>query len=120
MTNPHIVQARSLFSLQCGVELAIRASAERIWNLLTDAKGFPRWNSTVTSIEGQIREGDRPPAGAGVERGAGWAPAGEAREAPEDRVHLLRASTVSTVLVSPTFARRAQGSSRRSACFSPV
>jgi hypothetical protein len=59
MTNPHIVQARSLFSLQCGVELAIRASAERIWSLLTDAKGFPRWNSTVTSIEGQIREGDR-------------------------------------------------------------
>ena len=36
-----------------------RANAERIWALLTDAKGFPRWNSTVTSIEGQIREGER-------------------------------------------------------------
>jgi hypothetical protein len=36
-----------------------RVFAERIWSLLTDAKGFPRWNSTVTGIEGQIREGER-------------------------------------------------------------
>ena len=27
--------------------------------LLTDANGFPRWNSTVTRVEGQIREGER-------------------------------------------------------------
>ena len=46
-----------VFSMTCGVELNIKANAERIWNLLTDAKGFPRWNSTVTGIEGQIREG---------------------------------------------------------------
>jgi hypothetical protein len=26
---------------------------------LTDAQGFPRWNSTVSSIEGQIRDGER-------------------------------------------------------------
>jgi hypothetical protein len=26
---------------------------------LTDAEGFPRWNSTVTRIEGDIREGER-------------------------------------------------------------
>ena len=26
---------------------------------MTDATDFPRWNSTVTSIEGQIREGEQ-------------------------------------------------------------
>ena len=26
---------------------------------MTDAEGFPRWNSTVTSIEGEIREGEQ-------------------------------------------------------------
>lgn len=45
--------------MTCGVALEIRASAGRIWSLLTDANGFPRWNSTVTRVEGQIREGER-------------------------------------------------------------
>ena len=45
--------------MTCGVEINIRVSAEILWNLLTDAKGFSRWNSTVTGIEGQIREGER-------------------------------------------------------------
>ena len=45
--------------MSCRVEVNIKAKAERIWSLLTDAKDFPRWNSTVTGIEGQIREGER-------------------------------------------------------------
>jgi hypothetical protein len=45
--------------MACGVELNIRTAAAPIWNLLTDAKDFPRWNSTVTKVEGQIREGGR-------------------------------------------------------------
>jgi hypothetical protein len=57
--DPKITQARGAFSLKCGVEVNIQASAERIWSLLTDAKDFPRWNSTVASIEGQIREGEQ-------------------------------------------------------------
>lgn len=57
MNDPKIIQASSAFALMCGVEINIRAGAERIWNLLTDAKGFPRWNTTVTSVEGEIREG---------------------------------------------------------------
>ena len=35
----------------------IRAPGMRIWQLLTDAEGFPRWNSTVTRIEGQHPRG---------------------------------------------------------------
>jgi len=45
--------------MTCRVVVNIGARAEDIWRLLTDAKDFPRWNSTVTSIEGQIREGER-------------------------------------------------------------
>jgi hypothetical protein len=43
----------------CEVEVNVLANAEIIWGLLTDAEGFPRWNSTVTGLEGQIREGER-------------------------------------------------------------
>lgn len=43
----------------CRVEVDIRASATTVWRLLTDAAGFPRWNSTVTKIEGRILEGER-------------------------------------------------------------
>jgi len=57
MTDPAITQSRSAFSLACRVEANVRAPAERIWAVLTDAKSFPRWNSTVASIEGEIREG---------------------------------------------------------------
>ena len=59
MTTAIIAQSRRVFSMTCGVALNIRAPAAAIWSLLTDAKGFPRWNSTVTSVEGQIREGER-------------------------------------------------------------
>jgi hypothetical protein len=45
------------FRMSCGVATTISASADRVWALLTDAKGFPRWNSTVTSIDGEIAEG---------------------------------------------------------------
>jgi len=44
--------------MTCTVEINIRARVEIVWNLLTDAKGFSRWNSTVTSIEGQIGDGE--------------------------------------------------------------
>ena len=58
MSEPKITQTHSAFSMSCGVAINIRADADRIWRLLTDAGGFPRWNSTVTRIEGHIREGE--------------------------------------------------------------
>lgn len=59
MKEPSVTQLCGVFSLTCRVELSIQATADRIWSLLTDASGFPRWNSTVTRIEGQIREGEQ-------------------------------------------------------------
>ena len=47
----------STFRMDCAIRRTIRATPERIWALLTDAPGYPRWNSTVTSIEGEIAEG---------------------------------------------------------------
>ena len=57
MSEPTITEARGALSLACRVRVIVRAPAQRIWSVLTDAKGFPRWNSTVTSIEGEIRDG---------------------------------------------------------------
>jgi len=37
----------------------IRAPAARIWSLLTDAAGYPGWNSTVARINGDIIPGGR-------------------------------------------------------------
>jgi hypothetical protein len=48
-----------MFSLSCRVEVAIQSPPGRIWTLLTDAKNFPRWNSTVTAIDGEIRNGQQ-------------------------------------------------------------
>ena len=59
MKTAIITQSRGVFSMTCGVAINIRAPAGHIWSLLTDANGFPRWNSTVTRVEGQIREGER-------------------------------------------------------------
>jgi hypothetical protein len=39
--------------------IAINASAETVWALLTDAAGYPRWNSTVEAIEGRIAFGQK-------------------------------------------------------------
>jgi hypothetical protein len=47
----------SVFRMTCAIRVPIRASPEKIWGFLTEAAAFPRWNSTVTSIEGEIAEG---------------------------------------------------------------
>ena len=36
----------------------IEASANKVWALMTNAADFPRWNSTVKSIEGKIASGE--------------------------------------------------------------
>jgi len=52
-------QVKKTFSMTCRVETEIHAKAESIWKLLTDAKGFSSWNSTVSGIDGNIKEGER-------------------------------------------------------------
>lgn len=59
MEKTRFVQVKRTFSMVCQVKIIIQAKPDVIWALLTDAKGFERWNSTVRGIEGQIREGER-------------------------------------------------------------
>ena len=58
-SEPQVTLTRQVFSLVCRVEVNIRASAPTVWHILSDAKGFPRWNSTITRIDGDIRDGER-------------------------------------------------------------
>jgi len=57
--TPHAEKTTATFRMSCSVTCTIQASADRIWALLTDAAGFPRWNSTVTSLGGTIALGER-------------------------------------------------------------
>jgi hypothetical protein len=59
MNSTRFTQTNTTFAMSCSVAVNIRAKTEVVWGLLTDAKGFPRWNSTITGIEGEIREGER-------------------------------------------------------------
>ena len=45
--------------MTCAVSIDIDAPPERIWELLTNAADFPRWNSTVTRITGKIDAGEK-------------------------------------------------------------
>jgi uncharacterized protein YndB with AHSA1/START domain len=59
MSDGRATKTKQTFRMQCGVSINIRAKPEKIWSLLTNAAEFPRWNSTVQSIEGQIALGQR-------------------------------------------------------------
>jgi uncharacterized protein YndB with AHSA1/START domain len=45
--------------MECGVAIEIDAPPAKIWSLLTTAPEFPKWNSTVESIEGTIAAGQK-------------------------------------------------------------
>lgn len=55
--SPTAKKSASTFRMECAVSITIAASPARVWSLLTNAADFPRWNSTVTSIEGPIELG---------------------------------------------------------------
>ena len=48
---------KTTFSRETSVSRTIMADAAIVWALLTHTSDFPRWNSTVTSIKGEIKEG---------------------------------------------------------------
>lgn len=49
----------STFRMGCSVSIHIAAPPTVVWALLTNAAGFPGWNSTVTSITGEIAKGNK-------------------------------------------------------------
>ncbi|HTA28238.1 MAG TPA: SRPBCC domain-containing protein [Bacteroidia bacterium] len=49
---------RTTFHRTTSVSIDIKADSSIVWALLTKASDYPRWNSTVTSIEGNIAPGE--------------------------------------------------------------
>ena len=45
---------KTTFNRETTVSTTIAAEASIVWALLTNASDFPRWNSTITSLEGNI------------------------------------------------------------------
>ena len=50
---------KKTFSRATSVSIKINATPEKVWKLLTDAANMPNWNSTVISIEGDIKVGEK-------------------------------------------------------------
>jgi hypothetical protein len=59
MTDSVSHKKASTFRIEYRVSINVRATREKIWDLLTNAADFPRWNSTVTSIRGSIAQGHK-------------------------------------------------------------
>ena len=52
--NGRASKSKSTFQMGYAVGINIKAQPSKIWSLLTNAKDFPRWNSTVKNIDGNI------------------------------------------------------------------
>ena len=57
--NGKATTLRSTFSRQTSITIDINADASIVWALLTNAADYPRWNSTVISIDGKIALGEK-------------------------------------------------------------
>jgi hypothetical protein len=47
------------FSRETSVSIEIKADSPIIWTLLTHASDYPRWHSTVISLDGHIASGEK-------------------------------------------------------------
>jgi len=56
--NGTAATVKKTFSRETSVSIEIAANASTVWALLTNAADYPRWNSTITSIEGNITLGE--------------------------------------------------------------
>lgn len=50
--------SKKMFSRETSISVRIEANPSIVWALLTHASDFPRWNSTIVSIKGEIKQGE--------------------------------------------------------------
>jgi len=55
--NQKATTVKQTFSRETSVSASIAADSAIVWALLTQAADYPRWNSTVVSIKGDIKAG---------------------------------------------------------------
>ena len=55
--NGRASKTKSAFRMEYSAGINIKAKPDRVWALMTNAADFPRWNSTVKSIDGRIALG---------------------------------------------------------------
>lgn len=53
------VTEKKTFSRTTSISQTIKASPAVVWSILTNASDFPHWNSTVISLDGAIKEGEK-------------------------------------------------------------
>jgi uncharacterized protein YndB with AHSA1/START domain len=51
------VTTKTTFRRETTISMNIEADPSIVWALLTHASDFPRWNSTIVSLKGEIKEG---------------------------------------------------------------
>lgn len=56
--NGRASKTKSAFRMEYSAGINIKAKPERVWALMTNAADFPRWNSTVKSMDGKIGMGE--------------------------------------------------------------
>ncbi len=57
--NGKATTVKTTFYRETSIRIEIKADPAIVWALLTKASDYPRWNSTVTSIEGTIALGEK-------------------------------------------------------------
>lgn len=57
--NGKALTVKKAFSRETSVSLDIEADQNIIWNLLTRANDYPRWNTTIISIKGSIERNSK-------------------------------------------------------------
>ncbi len=57
--NTPATTVKTTFHRQTSVSIDIHADTKVIWALLTNAQDYPRWNTTITAIEGEIKLGKK-------------------------------------------------------------
>ncbi len=53
------VTVKKTFSRETAISIEIDSDAAIVWSLLTHAADYPRWNSTIISMQGEIEEGEK-------------------------------------------------------------
>lgn len=57
--NGRASKSKTTFQMGYAVGINVKAQPSKVWSLLTNAKDFPRWNSTVKNIDGNISLGEK-------------------------------------------------------------